>query len=270
VNLGGFQENRETGPPPVSPVDGFESPPRPHALPERDTMPQAKTPKARNTVTLRDAEQRRPTGSIVHTELVSRNPELSRAFLEGVFGWSFEEMETPAGSYHVATTPRRARGRPAHRPARRAEVLHELRPRRRPHGSRGAHRGARRRNRPASHPRARPRLVPLVRGPRRPSPGHLARRTRELRHANPADGEALVAHAALLSALTGSVKRPAPIAASRWWFRCSNAMSPTRPNTAGGSMTRAGWPTSMPSCPPKTVLWCSTTSPQSRAPARLG
>lgn len=43
--------------------------------------------------------------TIVHTELGSSDPGASAAFLGKIFGWTFEEMPSPNGPYHIMSGP---------------------------------------------------------------------------------------------------------------------------------------------------------------------
>lgn len=52
----------------------------------------------------------RMVGMLAHTELASTDPEATRRFLEKVFKWNLEEIDTPTGKLIRYQTPGGARG----------------------------------------------------------------------------------------------------------------------------------------------------------------
>ena len=58
----------------------------------------------------RKANLERVAGMIAHTELASTDPEPTRRFLEKVFEWNSEVVDTPAGRLIRYQTPGGARG----------------------------------------------------------------------------------------------------------------------------------------------------------------
>ena len=56
------------------------------------------------------SDLRRVAGMLAHTELASTDPEATRRFLEKVFKWNLDEVETPTGRLIRYQTPGGARG----------------------------------------------------------------------------------------------------------------------------------------------------------------